>query len=490
MKPRTFLVRSFLLCLALPTAAQTTWFVDDDNCPAGTGTQADPFCTIQAAVDAAASGDTILVLAGAYGNIDYDGKDVVIRSLEGPADTSVTGADFVDGEGVGAVLDGFTVNGPQFTSAILCSGASPTISNNIIEGNFSLSTGGAGIRLMSGSDARILYNEIRDNQSIPTSGLGGGMFISASSPLLEGNRFVRNNAFEDFSQALGGAIYISGSNVSLLNNFFLDNLASDTAGNKGGAIYAVNSTLLLAGNSFVDNAAVVGLVPGEGGALYLESCVTQGVNNIFWGNRAAVGAQIFVEGGVLNLSYSNVEAGLPGVGGNGAANWGSGMLDTDPLFDATFHLSAGSPMIEAGTPLDEFGGADGDLDPRALDGDADGTARVDIGWDEWNLTSLSLTGNGALGSSFDLATDGTPGQSYILAGSLDTGERIFGSFGALLISLQGLQVVGRGIVPGSDSLAVPNDPTLVGIVGSFQALALFPGQGIGSFSRRVDVTLH
>ena len=46
--------------------AQTTWYVDDDNCPcAGTGTIGDPFCLIQDAIDAAAaSGDEIIVDGG------------------------------------------------------------------------------------------------------------------------------------------------------------------------------------------------------------------------------------------------------------------------------------------------------------------------------------------------------------------------------------------------------------------------------------------
>ena len=55
------------LVLAPATFAQATLFVDDSNCPGpGTGTSGNPFCRIQAAYAAAASGDEIRVRAGTY----------------------------------------------------------------------------------------------------------------------------------------------------------------------------------------------------------------------------------------------------------------------------------------------------------------------------------------------------------------------------------------------------------------------------------------
>ena len=41
--------------------AQMTWHVDDDCSRVGTGSEADPFCTIQQGVDAAQDADTVLV---------------------------------------------------------------------------------------------------------------------------------------------------------------------------------------------------------------------------------------------------------------------------------------------------------------------------------------------------------------------------------------------------------------------------------------------
>ncbi|HEV3013076.1 MAG TPA: hypothetical protein VG499_07365, partial [Actinomycetota bacterium] len=50
----------------------------------------DDFPTIQAALDAAASGDTVLVEPGTYPeNLNFQGKDVELRSTDGAAVTTL-----------------------------------------------------------------------------------------------------------------------------------------------------------------------------------------------------------------------------------------------------------------------------------------------------------------------------------------------------------------------------------------------------------------
>ena len=57
-----------LMLASAAAHAQTTWHVDDDNCPGpGDGSIGDPYCLIQdAIVAAAASGDEIIVETGTY----------------------------------------------------------------------------------------------------------------------------------------------------------------------------------------------------------------------------------------------------------------------------------------------------------------------------------------------------------------------------------------------------------------------------------------
>ncbi|MFH1374557.1 MAG: right-handed parallel beta-helix repeat-containing protein [bacterium] len=106
--------------------------------------------TIQAAVDSASDGDTVLVAAGTYtgvGNraIDLSGKVLVVISESGAGSTTVDceavpGAAFlvVTGEDSLTVIDGFTITGAlggYDTGAVVCRSASPTIRNCIITQN-------------------------------------------------------------------------------------------------------------------------------------------------------------------------------------------------------------------------------------------------------------------------------------------------------------------------------------------------------------------
>jgi hypothetical protein len=84
-----------------------------DVCPSGC-----PFASIQAAIDATASGSLLVVCPGTYDeNLDFHGKALHLRSAQGPWETVVHGGGrapvvtFASGEGFGSVLEGFTLTG-------------------------------------------------------------------------------------------------------------------------------------------------------------------------------------------------------------------------------------------------------------------------------------------------------------------------------------------------------------------------------------------
>jgi hypothetical protein len=173
-----------LIVGAGPAFAQTTIRVPADQ------------PTIQAGINAAISGDTVVVAPGTYvERINFGGKAITVASASGAAVTIIDGnrggtvVTFNTREGRAAVLRGFTVtNGGGFPGGgIAVSNASPTIEGNVITGNTGCD--GVGINVDFGSP-RIVKNEISWNVRNGCSGGVGGAGIKvggASAALIEDN---------------------------------------------------------------------------------------------------------------------------------------------------------------------------------------------------------------------------------------------------------------------------------------------------------------
>ncbi|HUU44881.1 MAG TPA: right-handed parallel beta-helix repeat-containing protein, partial [Acidobacteriota bacterium] len=150
--------------------------------------------TIQSAIDAVKSNDTVLVSPGVWvENIDFSGKGVRLIAEAGPATTVLRPAEsweyhivIGDMEPAGTELAGFTIlgcYGPRVVT--ITRGAAPHIHHNVFRGNAT----NLGNALFIGSD--IANPTITHNQFVDNSGLTA-VHVYSGGATVEHNTFDRN----------------------------------------------------------------------------------------------------------------------------------------------------------------------------------------------------------------------------------------------------------------------------------------------------------
>jgi len=185
-----------------PVAAGATWYVDDDG--------GSDFTSIQAAVNAANTGDTIIVRDGTYiENVDVNVSNIKIQSENGFASTTVSASYYNDH--VFDVTEDY-VNISGFTVECATTGSSR-----------------AGIYLNGSNNCNISDNNVTNNYY--------GIYLESSS-----NNTLTDNTASD--NVFG--IYLGSSS----NNTLTDNTASD---NDRGIHLRSSSDNTLKGNTASNN---------------------------------------------------------------------------------------------------------------------------------------------------------------------------------------------------------------------------------------------
>ena len=236
--------------------------------------------TIQAGIDAADDGDTVLVADGTYTgtgnkNIDFTGKAIVVISENGSETCIIDCEDdgrgfiFETDETASSLLSGFTVTNGYVSydgGGIFCDESSPTIINCTLSGNTAAWGGGIGCR--SSSDPTIENCTLSGNSAYYN---GGGINCYGSSiPIIKNCTIIGNSVVSH-----GGGIYCGwGSNPSIINS----TISGNSTGWDGGGIFSFDSnptiiTCNITGNSSTN---VGGGITVYGSSPTIESCIITG----------------------------------------------------------------------------------------------------------------------------------------------------------------------------------------------------------------------
>jgi len=346
--------------------------------------------TIQAGLDAASEGDTVLVAPGTYigdGNreLDFGTKNVTLTSQSGALvtiiDAQASGNRVLDlqssGQDTTCVVDGFTIRNGRIASgdgaAVRCAASCPKLVNCRFEDNQTADGNGGAIALTGGADI-----VVRDCEFLSNTATGGGAIHASdnSSPILSGCLFQENTAVDE-----GGAFFLgSNSGIALVAGcVFLENhagvnggaitcevgslnatgctLLRNTADEGGGAVHATTTaTAFFTGCTFVGNEAALqgGCVRASGNTYW---CVLSNCIIAFTG--PCMQRTVYADGtSVVTLNYSCAYGNAPG---DNLPHSPDDYIIADPLFcDVTaddLTLAQNSPCLPGNNPWNSLIGS-------------------------------------------------------------------------------------------------------------------------------------
>ncbi len=280
LRPKRHFLAALLLAAlyAAPSLAQRTIRVPADA------------PTIQAGIDAAQNGDTVLVSFGIYNeNIDFKAKAITVttgaKSYSDATSIILNGlgngpvVTFQTNEPTASVLNGFTIqNGGASAGPLTLGGgiaienASPTITNDIVTKNY-----GCGVLIANAASPLLQGNDIKGNL-YPASELHERLCEPSSS------------SATGVTAGTGVSIAYAGK-VKLMDNIIEDNVTDpklDAMGaTRGAGISTAGAQSLLLQNNIIRNnhsAQVSGFADGESASQPIQNLTL--INNLFYGNTS------------------------------------------------------------------------------------------------------------------------------------------------------------------------------------------------------------
>ncbi len=241
------------------------------------------YATIQAAIDAAQPGDSVVIADGTYtgtGNrgLDYFGKAITVRSANGAAnciidcENAARAVTFQTSETAAAILDGLTIRNGRAGQggAVYCSNnTSPIIRNCTFTANAATDVYGGGALYCHTAAPTVEHCTFTANQATNQGG--------AVSAFYSSNIHCTDCDFtENYTPSFGSALVSYDSSVTLTNC----QVHSNHAG--GGAVICIQGSATLTDCSITDNtnqpnyAASTGVHFETGAAVTVQRCTFSG----------------------------------------------------------------------------------------------------------------------------------------------------------------------------------------------------------------------
>ena len=218
-------------------------------------------------------------------------------------------------------------------AAIHKTGYLEIISSNFVTNKVTQNYGGAIYH--TGSTITIINSKFSGN-SAPVA----GAILNVRSPMI----ITSSNFTGNVASGRGGAIVNTISSLTITGSYFISNVARLGF---GGALYHSNGVISFSNNTFSRNTA-----PEGGAGVYVEIIGTSKiVKNIFIYNKSGRGSALYVFNGILNVSNSNFSDNSASANGGAVYNDNTGLGNSR---DTTLNFSN---CIFHGNTASQFGGA-------------------------------------------------------------------------------------------------------------------------------------
>jgi hypothetical protein len=259
------------------------------------GTLAEAWSEVQEGIDGAVAASclSVWVHPGNYEElIDFGAAELVLVATDGPVVTTLDGdqdgpvVTIDGGQSTSARLEGFTVangrvdedsSGSYYGAGLYISASSPVIQGNYFTANSASGTDPVTNFLEGrGAGAACLDGDADfvDNvfEGNDAFRFGGGLYVENHAGEVSGNTFTANEAFFG-----GGVAFLGGSTSDAFQNLVVENQSVDW----GGGVVLYQSS----GVEFTNNV-LNGNTGGEGGGLYIFDSAPVVVNNTMVDNHA------------------------------------------------------------------------------------------------------------------------------------------------------------------------------------------------------------